>query len=113
MSSAEGHDPPRAELPSRGCWLNVKDRLAQKLGPPRTLAPPAGLKNWAERPDPYLVRLVSYRVALLVVLGGVLATGPGCAPEDAARSGTRVMHVSERDFRIAAPKRLGAGTVDL
>src|SRR3954447_9635862 len=94
--------------------------LAQRKGPAGAQARAStnasttpGLKNWAEKPDLYLVRLASYRVALVVVLGGLLAAAPGCAPEAAARSGTRGLRVAERDFRIEAPKRLAAGTVDL
>jgi uncharacterized cupredoxin-like copper-binding protein len=52
-------------------------------------------------------------VALPAVLTALLVAGSGCATEDATRSGTRVVRVSERDFRISAPQRLAAGAVDI
>ena len=52
-------------------------------------------------------------MALPVALAGVLIAASGCAGEDAARSGTRIVRVSERDFAIKAPKRLAAGEVDI
>ncbi len=59
------------------------------------------------------MRLVSYRAALLAALAGASLLASGCATEDAAQSGERVVRISERDFHIAAPRRLAAGAVDL
>ncbi|HEY1359684.1 MAG TPA: hypothetical protein VGF21_15375 [Thermoleophilaceae bacterium] len=59
------------------------------------------------------MRLVSYRALLPAVLLGLALCLSGCAAEDAARSGTRVVDIDERDFHIEAPRQLAAGAVDL
>ena len=60
------------------------------------------------------MRLVSYRVALAAFAAALALVAPGCGSGGAAaHAPAAVVRITERDFKITAPRRVRAGAVDL
>ena len=112
VSAVSGHGRSTSRTPIPVVLAQRVGRLAHKLGPTRTLAADE-VKDFVWKSDLYLVRLVSHQAALLALLASLLLGGTGCGLTGSAAGGVRPqVHISERDFRIAGPKRLAAGDVE-